>query len=387
MKLTNQPIAMKSGIKQLLMHVAMILSLCAVFSACTSDDDEKYVSPPPLIPEFFRDNYVMLNGVPLLYDKEVVNRLIEYSRQEPSHPVSVTLTKPGTLSTALVGKTADMDALTVIGPVNEEDTKFITDCVMWHYLIMLDLTDAEFKDNTIPEGAFCRFASFEIDGELSHAYMKLPILNLRLPKGIEVIGDEAFRGSQICSLVLPETVRSLGGECFKSNLLTSGNLVIHSGIKDLSDRAFMRLSNESVSISGSGAALDKIEVSGESIDCISSGAFEFLDSRTIEIGEGIKEILYDAFQCNRSVESITLPKTLSMIESGAFVGLISLKAIYCKNPNPPIADYGGIFKHGYGKFDDTPSTVTVYVPKGSAEKYRQAEGWEYFENFVEADGF
>ena len=35
----------------------------------------------------------------------------------------------------------------------------------------------------------------------------------------------------------------------------------------------------------------------------------------------------------------------------------------------------------------TPNDIPVYVPVGSAEKYRKAWGWDYFTNFIETDDF
>jgi hypothetical protein len=36
---------------------------------------------------------------------------------------------------------------------------------------------------------------------------------------------------------------------------------------------------------------------------------------------------------------------------------------------------------------NTPSDIPVYVPKGTADLYRNAVGWNYFTNFIETDDF
>ncbi len=57
---------------------------------------------------------------------------------------------------------------------------------------------------------------------------------------------------------------------------------------------------------------------------------------------------------------------------------------------PP--DYAGI-STPFGEIDDiysevaTPRDIPVYVPRGSAEAYRAAPGWNYFTNFIEVDEF
>ena len=35
----------------------------------------------------------------------------------------------------------------------------------------------------------------------------------------------------------------------------------------------------------------------------------------------------------------------------------------------------------------TPNDIPIYVPVGTAEKYRNAWGWDYFTNFIETDDF
>lgn len=52
------------------------------------------------------------------------------------------------------------------------------------------------------------------------------------------------------------------------------------------------------------------------------------------------------------------------------------------NPgNTPFGDYEPV--HNLS----TPNDIPVYVPVGSAEKYRKAWGWNYFTNFIETDDF
>ena len=38
-------------------------------------------------------------------------------------------------------------------------------------------------------------------------------------------------------------------------------------------------------------------------------------------------------------------------------------------------------------YPGTPNDIPVYVPTGTAEKYRNAKGWDYFTNFIETDDF
>lgn len=56
------------------------------------------------------------------------------------------------------------------------------------------------------------------------------------------------------------------------------------------------------------------------------------------------------------------------------------KKIYSKSFTPPNCDkttFGGV----------SPTDIPVYVPIGSADLYRNAQGWNYFTNFIEIDEF
>lgn len=52
------------------------------------------------------------------------------------------------------------------------------------------------------------------------------------------------------------------------------------------------------------------------------------------------------------------------------------------NPgNTPFGDYEPVPNLS------TPNDIPVYVPMGTAEKYRKAWGWNYFTNFIETNDF
>ena len=71
-----------------------------------------------------------------------------------------------------------------------------------------------------------------------------------------------------------------------------------------------------------------------------------------------------------------------------------LKRIYCMASEPPVCEESTL-NPGNTPFGDyepvpnlsTPNDIPVYVPVGTAEKYRKAWGWDYFTNFIETDDF
>lgn len=97
--------------------------------------------------------------------------------------------------------------------------------------------------------------------------------------------------------------------------------------------------------------------------------------QSIDIPEGTVLMGSFVFSWCTSLEYVTLPSSLKSIETAAFSACTSLKEIHIKNPEPfaigNIADY------------QTNNTCTVYVPKGSKEKYQNTAGWSDFKNIVE----
>jgi hypothetical protein len=73
----------------------------------------------------------------------------------------------------------------------------------------------------------------------------------------------------------------------------------------------------------------------------------------------------EAFAGNTGLTSVTLPSSIESIGAGAFAGCTGLKEIHLQNPEPGFLGAGAI----------DPS-VPVYVPVGSKEAYKAADGWK-----------
>ncbi|WP_163308072.1 leucine-rich repeat protein [Dysgonomonas sp. 521] len=97
--------------------------------------------------------------------------------------------------------------------------------------------------------------------------------------------------------------------------------------------------------------------------------------QSIDIPEGTLLLGSFAFSWCTSLEYVTLPNSLKSIDTAAFSHCTSLKEIHIKNPKPftipNIVDF------------QIKNSCTVYVPKGSKEKYQNTAGWSDFKNIVE----
>jgi len=98
------------------------------------------------------------------------------------------------------------------------------------------------------------------------------------------------------------------------------------------------------------------------------------------IGEG-------AFEDNTMLEEISIPATITLFGARAFAGCINLKAIYLYIRIPVDITSSKARTRGDGVsavFEGVNTeTCTLYVPAGSGDSYRNAEGWKEFKNIVE----
>ena len=91
-------------------------------------------------------------------------------------------------------------------------------------------------------------------------------------------------------------------------------------------------------------------------------------------------------QCIDGLTSVTLPASITSIGEKAFGNSPNLEYIKCMGSSPPTASHNS--------FDDgVYQNTTLYVPMGTIDAYRSAEGWKNFQHIVgfydydfEADG-
>lgn len=156
-------------------------------------------------------------------------------------------------------------------------------------------------------------------------------------------------------------------------------------------------------------ALSSISIP-ESVTSIGDGAFNYCTSlQSVKISDGITYINPSSFVGCISLSEIKLPKNLSKLGSYAFYYCPALQSLTipgnvrtinpyqfrCKNlktltslnPIPPdlIFDYESGYAYSRPFYGVDKSICKLYVPKGSATAYREAEGWKEFENIIEME--
>ena len=104
------------------------------------------------------------------------------------------------------------------------------------------------------------------------------------------------------------------------------------------------------------------------------------------------DILGDNIYKIDSLEQIVFPATLKLLGQESFSYIPELKRIYCMATEPPVCEESTL-NPGDTPFGDyepvlhlsTHNDIPVYVPVGTADKYRNAWGWDHFTNIIETD--
>ena len=167
------------------------------------------------------------------------------------------------------------------------------------------------------------------------------------------IGNYAFDGcSGLTSVTIPNSVTSIGGDAFRGCTgLTS--VTIPNSVTSIDNYAFYGCSG-----------LTSIEIPN-SVTSIGDRAF-YLCS-------GLTSPVYNAhvfaFMPTSYSGAYTIPDGIESIAGGAFYGCTGLTSVTIEAGTPPtIGEYCFYY-------NDIPLNISVYVPCGTLDAYKNAEGW------------
>ena len=217
-------------------------------------------------------------------------------------------------------------------------------------------------------------------------YENETLLSIILPNSVKTIGESAFDDcSGLTSITIPNSVTSIGNYAFcDCSGLTS--IEIPNSVTSIGNYAF-RLCE----------GLTSIEIPS-SVTSIGNDAFYGCGGLTsVTIGNSVTIIGDYAFEDCRGLTSITIPNSVTIIGGSAFKDCSGLTSVTIGS---------GVTSIGYDAFGEcfsltniyvkasTPAKIewrlgcenaTLYVPKGSLEAYKAADGWKEFENIQEWD--
>lgn len=207
------------------------------------------------------------------------------------------------------------------------------------------------------------------------AFGESNISSINLPEGLKRIGDGAFYYCRLKEVYIPNSCQDLGDFLFSSNRYLE-KIHLPEGIERIPNRfAYVCINLRQINIPSS-------------VKSIGEEAFLGCQQLAgVELPYGLETVERKAFEYCDALEQLVFPATLKSLGAGSCAYLSGLKRIYCLASEPPVCEEGSLNVGDSPFGGGTPRDIPVYVPVGSAEKYRNAWGWDYFTNFIETDDF
>ena len=208
--------------------------------------------------------------------------------------------------------------------------------------------------------------------------------NTVIPSSVTAIGKQAFMGcTGLTSLYIPATLTKIGGNT-TYGLPSSATYAIQtfdncSGLQtitvDAANTVFDSRDNCNAIIEKASSKLicgSNSTVIPASVHIIGNSAFQGRSLTSMNIPEGVTDINWSAFQNCSSLNSITIPSTVTGIGSYAF---------YCWNLRDVTTKRAAPFAIEENTFySDTYTKGTLHVPDGTKGLYKDAYGWNNFQN-------
>lgn len=221
------------------------------------------------------------------------------------------------------------------------------------------------------------------------AFYESGLERVNFSEGLEYIGQNAFTRCQyLKEISLPNSCQTFEGRYHFVMDYSLERICLPKGLKAVPQHFAWQCKS-----------LREVDVP-ESLEVLGASAFEQCTAlQKVQLPEGLRVIETAAFDRCVNIRRLILPSSLEQI-GGAFDDMPGLKEIYCKAAVPPVQAFVGSESwiwpmslatgRSYYQVDadySTPRDIPVYVPRGSAEAYRDAPGWNYFTNFIETDEF
>ena len=198
------------------------------------------------------------------------------------------------------------------------------------------------------------------------------ITNLIIPNSVTSIGNWAFEGcSGLTSVTIPNSVTSIGERAFDG---CSGlaSVTIPNSVTSIGGHAFSSCSKlTSVTIPNS-------------VTSIGDFAFGWCTGLTsVTIPNSVTSIGNNAFYSCYGLTSVTIPNSVTSIGSSAFDG-VDIPTIISLIENP--FTITGKTSNSRTFSQNTFLNATLYVPKGTIDKYKATDGWKDFLFIEEGTG-
>ena len=193
------------------------------------------------------------------------------------------------------------------------------------------------------------------------------LTSVTIPNSVTSIGDLAFSGCKgLASVSIPDNVTNISHGAFR-NCSNITSIIIPNSITRLNEDVFSEC-----------YGLTSVIIPN-SVTIIVREAFQDCYNLTsVNIPNSVISIGFEAFENCSGLTSLIIPNSVTYIDRTAFRGCKKLSSLYCLWENP-IPINSTVFS------DETFQTCTLYVPKGTKEKYQNTEAWKSFSVINEFD--
>ena len=195
------------------------------------------------------------------------------------------------------------------------------------------------------------------------------IVSINIPAGITKIEKGTFAACMsLTSIEIPNSVKWIGSSAFES-CFELANVSLPSSIERIDSYAFAQcFSFTTFTIP-------------PKVTQISAGLFNDCHQlSSVNIHDGVESIGYGAFYQCTSLTSINIPSSVTCIEDQVFNGCTGLISITIEAVNPPVTEDS--MEYTFVETNDCP----IYVPAGSVNAYREANGWSQYASRIYAIG-
>ena len=291
---------------------------------------------------------------------------------------TVAMEKAGTLGSILLGDTATIQILKIIGSINGDDVRLLRSMAGVNLLNQptdgklrnLDLTEARIEEGgsyyatrekwTSTGDDYYLYTKNDVFGPFIFSYSKLS--EIKLPTTITEIGDLAlFDCNSLTKLTIPETVSAIRVAAFM-HCDSITDIILPKNLSVLAESVFRAC-----------ISLKDIPSWPSNITRIPfatfAACFSFIE---ISIPDNIIWIDGHAFWDCTALQRVDIPATVTRIGDYAFQNCNSLEKLICYPTTPPTLGteifYGG-------------AVPDLYTPYDSRDSYKWANGWyNYYKN-------
>ena len=260
-----------------------------------------------------------------------------------------------------------------------------------------DSFSKEYQGNVaIPEDVTYMNRTRKVTSIGSLAFYKCSYLtSVTIPNSVTSIGYDAFYGcSGLTSITIPNSVTSIGNNAFDGcSGLTS--VTIPNSVTSIGEYAFQNCSGlTSITIPNSVTSIGYSAFYGcsgltsitipNSVTSIGKWAFWYCSGLTsITIPNSVTSIGEYAFAYCSGLTSVTIPNSVTSIGNHAFDG-VDIPTIISLIENP--FTITGKTSDDRTFSQNTFNNATLYVPKGTIDKYKATDGWKDFLFIEEGTG-